>query len=515
MHLAKTVLLRTRHEDAGSLTILFAVLVPLLALFASVAVDYSRATSLQWSAQAALDSAVLAASDALLPDEQRQATYDALLAKNFDATDASSLVSRFTYSRADGGVGTLSFKYSSGLLHMAGFDFANVTVRSAARQDLFDLEVALVLDVSGSMQHGMGGSSRLAALQSAASRLINELDAARMPGQRISFAIVPFTMNVNIGTANAHLADDTTNPLFAGTTWAGCVMERPAPYHNQDVFNAGDARNGGRWQAYIWPPEPDSGGQCQNPSNGTNTGYRTVDVIGPGGDFDPWTKGPNYNCVRHPIVPLTSSVADALSKISELSSHPNMGTILAPGIAWGHRVLSPEAPFDEGAAFGNEVRKIMIVITDGEQTTEGEFVASPCSSETNTASAYRFDPATMKLDGRALADQGPRDMFSPYGYMLDSEPLGWATSWAEVKTKLSEVTLDACQEFKARSNGDKSVSLYTIAASSGAAPGTEVYDLLQRCATSERHFFFADDDTTLQDVFYTIAREATALRLTN
>ncbi|MFN3868857.1 MAG: hypothetical protein ACK4MF_07325 [Hyphomicrobiaceae bacterium] len=48
-----------------------------------------------------------------------------------------------------------------------------------------------------------------------------------------------------------------------------------------------------------------------------------------------------------------------------------------------------------------------------------------------------------------------------------------------------------------------------------AGPGTQVYDLLRGCASTERHFFYAGDDKTLKDALNKIATEATSLRLTN
>lgn len=504
-----------RSDQRGGIAILFAALAPVLFMIGGFALDYSRVHSLKISAQSAIDAAVLAASDALLTDDRRQEVFAAVLKQNFPEQDLTGLTAEFSYTRADGGKGTLAFSFPTLLMRIGGYDSLAVGVTSSARQDLFDIEVALVLDVSGSMRAWMGSTSRLDALKGAARKLIEALDDAKLPSQKISYAVVPFTMNVNIGTDNAALVDNTASPLFTGTKWAGCVLERPAPFHNQDSYSLGDARTGGRWQAYIWPPEPNSGSSCQNPSNGTNAGYRTVQAVGPNGKFDPWTKGPNFNCVRHPIKPLTEEASDVLAIIDGLESHSNMGTIIAPGVAWGHRLLSPEAPFDQGKDFSKSVRKIMIVITDGEQTTEGEYQPQSCAGETNTSSTYAFDPATLMLDGSALSTTGPTDMFSPYGYVLGSQPLGSSGTWAEVRSRLEEVSLGACSEFKARAGSDASVALYTVAASTGAAPGTSVYNLLQNCATSGKHFFYAADNDKLDEAFLKIARDATELRLTN
>lgn len=477
-----------------------------------VALDVGRAYSIKSKAQSALDAAVLAATNVLVADADRQSVFAAVFAENFKASDGKLAKVTYNYAKDSGGVGKVEFVYRSYLAGVLGKSEFTEMIESYAAQTEGDLEIVLVLDVSGSMRAPMGSGTRLAALKSSAKNLIDILEKAKMPNQSIKYSLVPFTMNVNIGTDNAAFVDNVNSPLFAGTTWAGCVLERPAQYANQDVYNGSFASSGGRWQAYVWPPEPNKSNTCVNPSNGTNLGYKSVQSVGPRGKYDPWTKGPNYNCIRHSIVPLTSDATEIESAVDTLESHPNMGTILAPGISWGHRVLSPEAPFSEGASFSAKTRKIMIVITDGEQTTEGEYQSASCTTETNTVTPYSYDPLGGLLIGGKLQNTGPRDMFTPYGYVYDSQPFGSVTSWKDVRNQLDTVTLDACSKFKARGG---LVDLYTIAASSAAGPGTAVYSLLEKCATSPKQFFYAKDADKLAEAFLTIAKAATPLRLTN
>ena len=196
----------------------------------------------------------------------------------------------------------------------------------------------------------------------------------------------------------------------------------PSPTTTHTISSAAPA-GGGKWHAYIWPPEPNSSNSCINPSNGTNSGYQTIDAVGSGGIYDGDTLGPNYNCIRLPIVELTDSASDIETEIDKLEAHGNQGTIIAPGVAWGHRVLSPGEPFTGGADFG-DVRKIMVVITDGQQTTEGPYHSGTCTADTNASETYQFNPSSFDLDGDTISTNGPRDMFSPYGYMYDSAPTG-------------------------------------------------------------------------------------------
>lgn len=502
-------------DKQGAVALVFAVMLGALIFSAGMAVDYSRSREAVTKLQSSLDAAVLAASASAVPDDQRQNLFKAVFAENFHNAEVQNLDVRFDYSNQGGGKGMAKADIPTTVLRAVGKQSMPAYAESSAAQMDFDIEIVMVLDVSGSMLAGMsGGGSRLDTLKASAKKLVDIVEKYKMPSQSVKYGIVPFTMNVNIGTANSKYVDGTADPLFAGTDWAGCVLERPGAYANDDTFAAGGPDRGGNWHAYIWPPEPNSGGQCLNPSNGTNTGYAAVDAVGPGGAFDPWTRGPNYNCVRHPIVPLTDSAADVQAILDGLTAHPNMGTMVAPGIAWGNRLLSPSEPFPEAAPYSKNVRKIMVVITDGELTTEGPWVTSSCISETNTGSAYQFDPAKFGLSGSVLKTTGPTDTFSPYGYMFDSAPTGSGGSWPAIEDAMENLSLDACQQFKKNDSGSGNVALYTIAASSGAGPGTRVHSLLQKCATDADHFFYADSEGDMDTAFTTIAKQASELHLT-
>ncbi len=503
-----------RRQDGAISVLLAAMLIVVLSVI-SMSVDYGRQVRLAAAMQSALDAAVLSASAADLDDTVRQDRFNAIFQENYDIDESLLVTLDFTYSATDGGHGTATYKIPSTFSAVLGKDNLRATINSYADMSLVDIEVVMVLDVSGSMRANMGAQSRLDALKSAAKKLVDTLETNKKGNQSIKYAIVPFTMNVNVGTSNTAFVTNTNHSLFTGTAWAGCVLERPGSFTNDDTYNsAAAAAGGGKWHAYIWPPEPNDNNQCINPSDGTNSGYQTVETVGTGGTYDPWTKGPNYNCVRLPVVELTDSATDIETEIDKLESHSNMGTIIAPGVAWGHRILSPEEPFAEGADFG-DVRKIMVVITDGQQTTEGPYQSGTCTADMNTSSTYQFNPATFDLDGDPISTNGPRDMFSPYGYMYDSAPTGGVTAnWDAVDDAMEAMSLDACSQFKNRDPNGESVQLYTIAASTSAGAGTSVYDLLQQCATDSEHFFYAEDAATLEQAFETIAKKASNLRLT-
>lgn len=288
------------------------------------------------------------------------------------------------------------------------------------------------------------------------------------------------------------------------------MLERRGNYRYLDTYRPGATDGSGKWMAYVSPPDPNLNSLCTNPSNGEDTGYARIDINSPG-VFSVQTAGPNYNCVRHAITPLTDDPDDARNAIDDLSAQSNMGTIIAPGVSWGMRTLTKSAPFTEADNAGPNVRKIMVVITDGELTTEAEYnTRAACDTDTNSVTPYAFNPADFGLDGDPLATHGAKDEFSPYGYIFDSDPFGTnPATWADVGDDLIRISLEACDEAK-----KEKIEVFTIAASSGAGPGTKVYDLLKTCASSEDKFFYASDEASLDAAFKAIADEVISVRLT-
>lgn len=186
---------------------------------------------------------------------------------------------------------------------------------------------------------------------------------------------------------------------------------------------------------------------------------------------------------------------------------------LAAVLGWGLRVLSPDAPFTEAKPFSRTVQKIMIVLTDGAMVTDGGY--SQCAGRTHTSEPYRFDPASVGLQGRVLTGGPANDSFTPYGYLYDSKPFNSPmTSHEDADKELDRLSVEACSEFKTTAGSLGRAELYTIAFSNGAGPGTRAHDVLATCASSKAHFFFAEDGTRMSQVFEEIAKRSIKLRLT-
>nr|WP_314261978.1 pilus assembly protein TadG-related protein [uncultured Devosia sp.] len=216
------------------------------------------------------------------------------------------------------------------------------------------------------------------------------------------------------------------------------------------------------------------------------------------------TRGPNADCGAASITPLTATpktVTDAITAMVALG-----GTNIHEGAAWGFRVLSPGAPFTEGGAYNQATSKVMIVMTDGENTTYNLSNPNYCNSTQMRAyngscynSAYGY-PYNSKNTDSSSSSSGNIERLGNLG-----------TSNANLVTEMNTRTVQTCANAKAAG-----ITVYTIGlATSEANQSTQavVEDMLTQCASAPENAFFPQEPSELKDVFQRIANELTALRL--
>lgn len=191
-------------------------------------------------------------------------------------------------------------------------------------------------------------------------------------------------------------------------------------------------------------------------------------------------RGPNADCPRAAILPLTNDVDDVQDAIEAMIA--DGGTNIHEGTAWGLRALSPTTPFTEGAAYDDdETAKVMIVMTDGENTA---YASPDCSGTAITVNGSCF--------------------FSAYGFPYNSR-LGVLGNTSNVlEAEMDARLVETCENAK-----DEGIQIYTI----GLSSPEDRKDTLEECATSAEYAFFPDDPQDLEDVFVSIAEQLAALRL--
>lgn len=288
--------------------------------------------------------------------------------------------------------------------------------------------------------------------------------------------------------------------------WKGCVEARPAPY---DVTDAppNPANADTLFVPYFWPDEPDKAINgawgAKYPNNYLSeqeppiVGY-DYDGAQPDGDSGRYTSilkyngrtttaqptapkssGPNASC-PDPIVPLTNSKATVQQAIANLKHWEGGGTVSSEGLMWGWRVLSPGAPFTEGAPYG-KAEKVIVLMTDGvnEATTQ---VGWGCCETDHTA--Y----------GTLNSANWDRKLFGSWKHQAFSD-------------FMDQRLAEACKNVK-----KEGIQIFTVMFNVNNPKTAQLY---KDCATSPTMYFDAKDQAQLATAFSKIGNSLQgALRLT-
>lgn len=201
-------------------------------------------------------------------------------------------------------------------------------------------------------------------------------------------------------------------------------------------------------------------------------------------------RGPNADCPSEPILPLTNDPDDVQDTIDDMVA--NGGTNIHEGTAWGFRALSPTEPFTQGDSYDEATSKIMIVMTDGENT------------------AYKTTPKNGTSE-RRLIDLNGSVQFSAYGYPWNERLGGMRSTNGDLVEEMNNRTLQACTNAKAAG-----ITVYTIGLSTDGVSQSSpevVRAMLTACASSPDRAYFPDEPQDLRDVFADIAGQLAALRL--
>jgi hypothetical protein len=211
----------------------------------------------------------------------------------------------------------------------------------------------------------------------------------------------------------------------------------------------------------------------------------------------PNQRGPHRGCPT-PIVPLTTNRNAVVSAIQAMRHWNGGGTNQAEGLAWGWRVLSPGAPFTEGRPYNdpnNPVRKVIVLMTDGENT-----------SLNNNNDAFQSDYSSYQF----------RRLWTDYQY--DTSPSagqpGIPAAWRRtgISGSSSMVSyINSREEALCDAVKATGIVVYTIQFRDAS---TDNANRLRNCATTPDHYFHADNAQELQEAFDAIGSGIGDLRLT-
>lgn len=196
-------LLRDKRGNAMFLTA--AAALPVIGLIGS-GVDIGRAYMAQLRLQQACDAGVLAGRRAMAGGTYSTAAQQEaqkMFAHNFSDNAYGSSGVAFT-TRADGPTsvaGTASATLPTALMQIFDFDEFDLAVNCAAKLEISNTDVMLVLDVTGSMTTVNPGDSvnRMEALKDATMDFYDVLTTAELGDGRLRFGVVPYSSTANVG----------------------------------------------------------------------------------------------------------------------------------------------------------------------------------------------------------------------------------------------------------------------------------------------------------------------------
>jgi len=208
---------RLRRDQSGAIAIQFALLVIPLSVIVFALVDLGRISLQRRQMQDALDAATLmAARSSATTDAGLEAVGDpAFLVEvaglNLGLTAANATFKAGTDNHI---IGTASASLKPVIANLWTHADFNVTVTSDVVRSSQNLEVALVLDITGSMK-----GTRITDLKTAASDLVDIIVKDAQAPFYSKVAIVPYAAGVNVGT----YADAARGPVpvraVSGAAW--------------------------------------------------------------------------------------------------------------------------------------------------------------------------------------------------------------------------------------------------------------------------------------------------------
>jgi Flp pilus assembly protein TadG len=459
--------LRYLRDTGAAIAVAFAIMAPVIIGAAGMALDYSRAYLVQQRLAQAIDAAALAAA----ASSTDPATIEQKVQDFFDANYPPEKlgVTFIPEVRVVGNevIVTGRAEYLTSFLRVMGIDDINLNVETVVQREVQGIEVALVLDNTGSMST----NNNISKLKEASAAFVNTLFDRTSDPSFIRIGLVPYANAVRVGRYGLGQNPDGTTygdgstfvTLPAGVSyttnhgsssgWYGCVIEHnpagwdpnittndPYPYDVLDNYE-------GPWDIYRYETYGCSGSWPN----------RVCDYSASGAGAT--------NCPYANIMPLSSDRDALLDVIGDpdvstdgMRAHGNtLGNI---GMAWGYRVLSPEFPFEEAHSWDNEYwKKAIIMMTDGENTRDSHYSA----------------------------------FWRSRAHQLNT-------------TDYNERFVETCDALK-----EKDVIIYTITFTAGVSSSTRQY--YEDCATSEDNYYHVSDPDDLLPLFEQIARELSNLHI--
>jgi Flp pilus assembly protein TadG len=543
------------RSKSGNFAMMFAIALPAILAAVGLALDVSNLMTARSNLQNALDSAVLAASRLADASSSRTDAFNGFFRANIaNRTDLANATAQLKVEQGINSIKTTATADADVTLNF-GFLFgksSHVSVNASAYESTAKLEVALVLDNTGSM-----GDSNMKALRDGSTTLIGILqNAKKQYSQRtIRAALVPFVTAVNIkgdGFFNLDWIDKrkeipstetntfngvnfvTTNNKRIGhwelfrllnpqnvysvtsptpaisnplVDWKGCVEARPSPY-NQDDTKPDLNFPATMFVPYFAPDEPGAPAKGQNADSAVFNNSYILDSY----------KSGDSTATQTTIQKATDKYVDLTTSKSTKKSPTDYLITATPPLTTGpnYACPTPIAPLTEDLdKLNGEIAKMTYWNGSGTNVSEGlAWGYRVLSPNFGTGDAFNSDGTTKVVvvftDGEnTVFGQGSninKSDYGAYGY-LSVGRLDSSQNRSKALTNVNNMTQAMCTKLK-----QQGVKVFTVVFGADTAANRDLYS---NCASSPDNYYMTKSQDQLKAAFQNIAFSITQLYVTN
>lgn len=531
-----------RDEEGGIIVMTLLLLVAML-IMGGMAVDFMRFESRRVMLQSVSDRAVLAAAnlDRSIPPETVVQDYFEK-AGMLDTIVGPVKVPSATSTTRTVGVNA-QLDLNTFYLRLAGIDTLTAPAQSIATQGVGEVEISLVLDVSGSMYlpaptpgyrppgapelpQTDGQVRRIDLLEDAAVRFVNDMLVPDNKDQ-VSISLITYSAHVSLGddiykALNVNESITGLAPiktLGSGPNPARCIELDDSAY-SQTEFNATATYD-------------------QTQSFQTNTWGRggfTIDGIYAGSTRDSSRSGLDQPLCplgdQYGIIPISQNKNQLINAIRDLE--PTGSTSIFMGLKWGVTLLDPTfrdvvdnmgnnvidrafrdtRPADYiGSDSDSRTAKYIVLMTDGYNDKSRRILPEYYDTEYEVEMWSTYNRPYMNWAANRYAD-------NPSAYPEYEKFANFERRYSRVfgGSDVYEYTAadgDALMDTMCDKAKEAGIILFTIALGTELpSDGTIPENTMSKCAsepTSE--FYFATEGAALESIFARIADQITALRL--
>ena len=375
------------RREEGATAVVFAIAAIPAMMFVGVAVDMANAARYKSNLQAAVDGAVISGTvtaQTLTSAElatggtgvtKIKTTVENHIRSQYVLPKSASFASiATTVDLTNGKISTTAQVTAPNfIMKMFGRPTNAVKAQADSAWGSGKAEVVLAIDTT----YSMAANNKITGAQTAANQLIDTLYALPAASNGgIKMGIVSFDQFVNVGTTyrGASWLKDTS---AISTPATYCYDTYPNAKYGSPIVHNDTCYSDGVPYSCSWTEWPViSYGKavrvCDNYTS-TSDWYGCVGTRNYPADLtdtvsisDP-VPGLRDTWCAAPFQRLTTSAATMKSNVSAL--YPHGETYIAPGLLWAWRLLSPNAPFSDGVAYGTkDTKKYIILMTDGANT---------------------------------------------------------------------------------------------------------------------------------------------------